>query len=374
MERPKPVFHVQRKPKNFKKSESRALRDKDRMAKHKNKTNLTILEKYYELKFEYGLYNLTPFSPEIETLYEEYVGKVTPISILLASYLEKSVVSNCDTDFSAGIKPSEFIITCDEEDYKVAESNKHSHCFHSYLMNYSNTAAGRCDNCGFRVAECDCVNIIDFSTIFDDSFFVCENQNKWSILPGEIVNEGDEKIEDKKEVKLILPLKNTLYPRMYNINKWPIQLKLFNFRTHINFKLSKESGENFEHFSVLFGDKIPQNYAEYLQIIYLLDCKTRMKIFMNIPIFARLFALQYGRLLDCKTCNVVIKFSEQDRTFLKQKVKLKYCYNKLSWLLGHMNVEQYLYVLQYRKFLSQKNYIKFKKKQYRINSPSSERD
>lgn len=369
MEKPTPVRHVQRKPKNFKKSKSKALRDRDRMAKYKNKKNLTILEKFYELKFEYGLYHLTPFSPEIETLYEEYVGKVTPISVLLASFLEENVVSNCDTDFTSSVVPSDFIVSCDDTDYTVAESNKHNYCFHSYLINYTDSILGRCDSCGYEVIECDCVKVIDFATIFDDSFFICQNQNQWSILPGEIASHADLKKDFRN---LELSLNTSTFPRMYSTTKWPIKLRT-SLGVCINFKETKDGGENFEHFSLLFGDKVPTDYEKYLEVLYLLDCKSRIKVFMNIPLLSKLFLQRYGPLKDCNVCNRTVESVKQETVFSKKILKLKYCYNRSAAILGMMNIEQFLYVLHLRKSLGPPKSYKYRKKRYRINSPVGER-
>lgn len=97
------------------------------------------------------------------------------------------------------------------------------------------------------------------------------------------------------------------------------------------------------HFSILYPPVSEHEDLDvWIQVLHLLDCRSRFKIFSNVPHLAHLYMRQWG--VEKCTCKKRCATVQEGRTRVR-----RYCMQLECCLLGSMTVIDYLRYVEYRK-------------------------
>lgn len=356
-------------------SPSTLARDAIRRRDFHNVKTLTNLEMYMALKFEYGVYDITPFDDDLTQTYNKYLADCTPIAVMLKHLQldngnQAPMMADVDTNFQSYVIPTTVSVSMPEENVcigSIGPRNNEAVKPFSFVT-YPPCNGGRCENCGFEVIYCSCKLQLTLSKLF--------------LIPEEVENRDKHKFEESKVLSknntikdqeassqetreftkdgfkiLVRGLDVARRPRIYEHTTWPIVVRINKLKIQYEFYPSHWNKKYIdignEHFSILFGDHISQQMKHYLPTLQYLPCETVFAMMTEVPILSALYKRNIKSLKCPKSCS-------RYTNALCNEIKL--CYSELIDTLGSMNVEQYLYTLSLTRKVEWKCVKKWKKK------------
>lgn len=321
-------IYSERYGRNTRGSESHRKYSMARCQEFRNKKTMSNLDMYMKLKFEYGVFNISPLE-DLTDIYNEYVKDTILTSVLFTDIKNGSNGSlplslDVETNFSSFSIPTTVIIE-NKEGKQLEFGSIGLHVQYELApfrnITYPSCLSGRCEECGFEIIYCHCANVITVEKLFEE----CS------------ITKANDLI--KASHTYIRNLDTSRFPDLYKAAKWPIifEVKRLKVKYEIyaldNTPVPDAPEISKDHYSMLFGDHISENIRKYLHCLNYLPCKTVYSMMLEIPVLSAIFGKNYE--YKCTEANCC-KFSQDT---------VKFCYEYQIKVLSMMNVEQYLYVL-----------------------------
>lgn len=310
---------------NSKGSPSRRLRNAIRCTEFINKKVMNNIDMYMELKYEYGIEDIS-ITQDLTELYEKYTSELVPISVAFKaqSLVCDQVPTSMDTETTFSPILHSVSIVSDLLNGTIGSTSHDNDEEDHPLMfiQYPPCVNNRCEECGFEIVLCKCMNIVTIESLFKERENVLAKK----------VKDLSVTTSDYKVVKISVYSPNN---KMFaNYSDWPVKLYIHRLKIIYEIYWNNNNYPDMTdfHYSILFGDSVPDKIKEYLLVMSFLPCDTIFSICSEIPIFALLYNKQFGFKKCVNNCSN-IKCS-----------KYKLCYSKLIQNLASVTVLDFVYI------------------------------
>lgn len=322
-------------------SPSKQARNQQRTDAYREKINKSVIdtvEMYYELKFKYCMFDLQLSDPNISSIYDSVVNKVTKHTVMIETVSKTSLTQSASTSFIGTSKP----VIVETEHVNIGGTHPKCQdpgCFKE-IETFPPVYNGLCSKCNTYVSVCQCVDKISVEQLDAPEPVEQETPEATTIQTAADVDEthptaGFPKIH---KAQISLPTLKRLRCKQ----KKPIIVSYDNIKWELDLVKSELQSIDRFHYSVLFlNDEVHHAAIDnYLVVLRELPCYARMKVFLNSPYLAFIYYQHYGQYQCC--CPNIVNYSEDG-------TRIRYCVESSNYFLGTMTVEEYLLYLHIRK-------------------------